>query len=263
MKLSAIIIAKNAEGEIADAISSLDFADEVIVVDNGSSDRTVEIAQYLKAKVFTSSSSDFSQLRNLGLQKALGEWVLYIDTDERVTSELASSIKHQVVRTKNNEFAAFKIKRKNFYLGNHEWPFIEKIERLFRKDSLKGWRGELHESPIVEGPPVGGVELEGFLLHYTHNDPRSMLVKTIEWSKIEAELRFKAGHPRMTWWRFLRVILTAFFNSYIRQEGWRVGTVGIIESLYQAFSIFITYARLWEMQQEKVKSQNAKVKTTT
>ncbi len=246
MKLSVVIIAKNAEGEIADAINSVDFADEIIVIDNGSTDRTVEIAKYCKAKVIDVKEKDFSQLRNVGLKEVKGEWILYIDTDERISPALAQAIKSEI---RNPKSEIYKIKRKNFYLGNHEWPYIEKIERLFRKDALKEWRGQLHESPVIVGE-VGEIE-DGFLLHYTHKDLTSMLDKTIEWSKIEAELRLKANHPKMTWWRFPRVMLTAFFDSYIKQGGWKVGTVGLIESIYQAFSIFITYARLWEMQNEK------------
>lgn len=253
MKLSTIIIAKNAEEQIADAITSVDFADEVIVVDNVSSDRTVEIANYLKAKVFSLAIEDFSKLRNFGLEKARGEWILYVDADERVTPELVSSIKQQALSIKNNPFSVFKVKRKNFYFGSskqNEWPYVEKIERLFRREALKGWKGKLHESPIIDGK-VG--ELDGFLLHYTHRDLTSMLEKTIEWSKIEAELRFKANHPRMNVLRFFRVMATAFFDSYIKQGGWRVGTVGLIESIYQTFSIFITYARLWELTRNKEK----------
>lgn len=247
MKLSVIIIAKDAEDRIADAIASVDFADEVIVVDNNSTDRTVEIATYLKANILSNNGSDFSKLRNLGLQKAVGDYLLYIDTDEQVSKELRESI-DVAIKNKELTLSAYKIKRKNFYLGNHEWPNIEKIERLFRKDVLKGWKGTLHESPIVNGK-VG--ELEGFLLHHTHRDLTSMLAKTIEWSKVEAELRFKSGHPTMTWWRFFRVMITAFFDSYVKQSGWKVGTVGLIESMYQSFSMFITYGRLWEMQQKE------------
>lgn len=247
MNLSVIIIAKNAEGEIADAIESVkDLADEVIIVDNGSTDRTVEIAKYCKAKIVEVKERDFSILRNIGLKEASGDWILYIDTDERVSSELALEIKKTIQLL---SYSAFKIKRKNFYFGNHEWPYVEKMERLFRKEKLKGWRGKIHETPIFEGK-IG--EFDGFLLHYTHKDLTSMLEKTIEWSKIEAELRLKTGHPKMTWWRFPRVIFTAFFSFYIKQGGWKVGTVGFIESIYQAFSMFITYARLWEMQQKKI-----------
>jgi len=250
IKISAIVITKNAEGMIADCLDSLSFCDEVIVIDNKSEDRTKDIAEKMGAKVFEYESEDFSESRNFGMKKAVGEWLLYIDTDERVSSDLKESIIHLILDSDRSEVLnAFYLKRKNFYFGNHEWPYIEKIERFFRKGSLKGWKGKLHESPIIDGE-IG--TLDGFLLHYTHRDLTSMVNKTIEWSRVEAELRFKGNHPRMAWWRFPRVMLTAFFDSYIRQNGWKVGTVGLIESMYQSFSIFVTYARLWEMQ-EKLK----------
>ena len=245
IKISGIIITKNAENIIADCLDSLLFCDEIVVIDNSSSDRTGEIANKMGAKVFDRSSDDFSDLRNFGLEKASGEWIVYVDADEKVTKELAADIKN---KTAHENFSAFKVKRKNFYFGVHEWPYIEHLEKVFKKDKLEGWYGRLHESPKVKGE-IG--ELEGYLLHYTHRDLSSMVQKTIEWSKIEAELRFKAGHPKMTWWRFPRVMLTSFFDSYIKQNGWKAGTVGLIESMYQSFSAFITYARLWEMQQKK------------
>jgi hypothetical protein len=245
-KISGIVITKNAEEVVADCLDSLSFCEEIIVVDNKSEDRTRGIAEKMGAIVIEHSSDDFSDMRNTGMKEASGEWLLYVDADERITPELAENIK-KCVSSNENEIA-FEIKRKNFYFGNHEWPYIEKMERLFKKDKLEGWYGKLHESPKIAGK-VG--ELEGYLLHYTHRDFRSMLEKTIKWSKAEAELRFKSGHPKMSWWRFPRVMLTAFWDSYIRQSGWRVGTVGLIESMYQSFSIFVTYARLWELQQKK------------
>ncbi len=245
IKISGVVITKNAEELIADCLDSLSFCEEIIIVDNKSEDRTRDIAEKMGAKVYEYSSEDFSQARNFGLKKAFGEWVVYVDSDERVTKELASEIKN---KTSQEIFSTFRVKRKNFYFGNHEWPYIEHLERLFKKDKLEGWYGKLHESPRVKGN-IG--ELDGYLYHYTHRNLTSMVNKTIEWSKIEAELRYKSGHPKMAWWRFPRVMLTAFFDSYIRQGGWKVGAVGLIESIYQSFSIFITYARLWEMQREK------------
>lgn len=246
-KISGIVITKDAEKLIADCLDSLSFCDEIIVIDNKSEDRTVDIARKMGAKVFELTSEDFSEMRNVGLRRASNEWILYIDADERVTPELMSNIRNQTSHI-DNSISAFRVKRKNFYFGNHEWPYIERLERLFKKDHLEGWYGKLHESPKIKGR-VG--DLDGYLLHYTHADLVSMVNKTIKWSKVEAELRYKSGHPQMTWWRFPRVMLTAFFDSYVRQGGWKVGAVGLIESLYQSFSIFITYARLWEMQQER------------
>lgn len=252
-RISGVVIVKNEENMIADCLDSLSFCDEIIVVDGGSEDRTAEIAQKMGAKVFGFKTDDFSSMRNFGRDKAKNDWILYVDADERVTASLSENIKYQIslrlrsgqANIKDSDMTAYKIKRKNFYLGNYEWPYIEKIERLFKKDRLKEWVGQLHETPVINGK-VG--ELEGFLLHYTHRDLTSMLSKTIEWSRIEAKLRFDKNHPKMTWWRFPRVMITAFINPYITQKGWKAGIVGFIESMYQAFSAFITYARLWEMQ---------------
>jgi hypothetical protein len=81
-----------------------------------------------------------------------------------------------------------------------------------------------------------------------------MLNKTIDWSQTEAQLRYSGKHPKMAGWRFFRVMATGFFNSYIRQKGYKAGTAGLIESIYQGYSMFITYARLWEMQQKHGKT---------
>lgn len=253
MKISIVVLTKNEESQISECLKSVKWANEIIVVDSGSTDKTLEIAKKYKAKIFTDKGDDFSVKRSLGLEKAGGEWILYVDADERVTPKLREEIESGIMNHEL-EISVYKIPRKNFYFGNHQWPYIEKTERLFKKNALKGWRGQIHESPIVDGQ-VG--ELQNFLLHYTHCDLSSMVEKTIEWSKIEAKLRFEAGHPPVVWWRFPRVMLTEFCRSYIGQKGWKAGAVGIIESFYQAFSIFVTYVRLWEMQ-NKLKMKNEK-----
>jgi glycosyltransferase involved in cell wall biosynthesis len=248
-KISTVIIARNEEKMIEDALDSVSFCDEIIVIDNNSTDNTKKIAEKKNAKVYDVNSNDFSFLRNYGLEKSSSEWILYLDSDERVSEQLQSSIKKVV--SNGSEYSAFFLKRKNYYFGKNEWPQIEKLERLFKKQNLKKWKGQLHESPIIEGS-IG--ELDGYIFHFTHRDLDSMLNKTIEWSSTEALLRYNSGHPQMTWWRFPRVMITAFLSSYIKQQGFRAGAVGLMESVYQAFSIFITYAKLWELQ------HNAKLK---
>lgn len=245
--ISVVILTRNAEDLIADCMDSVSFCDEVIVIDDYSTDRTAELAKLLGASVYPYSSESFAKKRNLGLKKAKGRWILYLDADERVSPELARAIQ-SVLERKKDIYAAYRVNRKNFYLGNHEWPAMEKLERLFKKSKFEEWYGELHESPRVNGD-IGDLD-EGYIRHYTHQDLTSMLNKTIQWSKIEAELRFHANHPYMSWWRFFRVIMTAFYDSYVRQKGYKAGTAGLIESMYQGFSMFITYARLWELQQQ-------------
>lgn len=242
--ISAIILTKNAEELIADCIDSVSFCDEVIIIDDGSTDRTLEIAKILEVKVFSVISRSFAERRNYGAKKAKSKWLLYIDSDERISPELAASIKEKVADNKS-DYSAFRIQRKNFYFGKHEWPYVESLERLFKKSALQEWYGELHETARVNGE-IG--DLDGYLLHYTHRDLTSMVEKTLMWSEVEAELRYNSNHPKMAWWRFFRVMITAFYDSYVKQKGYKAGTPGFVESLYQSFSIFITYARLWEMQ---------------
>lgn len=243
--ISGIIIAKNSEKSIAKTIQNLDFCSEVIVVDGGSNDETVEIAQKNNARVIFGDRNDFSIQRNVGLKNAKNEWVFYMDTDELVSDELRKEI---IEAVKNKKFNAYFVKRKNYYLGKHVWPKIEKLERLFRKNFLIRWKGKLHESPIIKGK-IGLID--GYLLHFTHQNLKEMVNKTILWSDIEAKLRLETNHPKIIWWRFFRVMFTGFFNSFIREKGFLAGTTGVIESIYQSFSLFITYIKLWEMQQQK------------
>lgn len=246
MKIAAVILAGNAEKDMQDCLDSVSFCDEIIVVHGRVDDTTLNTAKKAGARLINESSDSFADKRNVGLKVATSEWIFYIDTDERVTPLLKKSIETAI--TSEKSFCVYKIQRKNFYLGKNPWPKIEQLERLFKKDHLQGWYGNLHESPKVIGE-IG--VLEGLLEHYTHKDLSSMLTKTIHWSQMEAQLRFDQHHPEMTWWRFPRVMMTAFWDSYIKQEGYRAGTMGLIESMFQSFSMFITYARLWETQQKR------------
>lgn len=243
MSISSIIITKNEEEQIVPCIQTLSITDEVIVIDNASSDETVQKAKEEGGKVYIVGGLDFSYLRNMGKEKAKGEWLLYVDSDERVTKELAKEIKRAIKNEKH--YCAFSLPRQNYYLGKL-WPKRERMVRLMKKEALVGWTGSLHESPIIAGE-VG--ELSSPLLHFTHRNLTEMVKKTNEWSVVEAQLRYKSGHPRIVEWRLLRVMITTFWHSFVTQGGWQVGIVGLIESIYQAFSIFITYAKLWEKQQ--------------
>ena len=138
--ISAIILTKNAEELIADCIDSVSFCDEIIVIDDGSTDRTTDLAKHLNAKVFTVISRSFAERRNYGAKKAKGKWLFYIDADERISSELRQEITS--VLDKDDTESAYRIQRKNFYFGNNEWPYIEKLERLFKKKCFRRmvWR---------------------------------------------------------------------------------------------------------------------------
>lgn len=240
-KITAVIITKNEEKMIRDCLKSISFVDKILVVDDNSTDKTREIARTFKAKVYLYSLSDFSKTRNFALQKVNTDWVLFIDADERVTPLLKQSILKAV---KDESVVAYSYQRKNYYLGRI-WPQRETVTKLMLKSKLVGFEGIVHEGPKLEGE-VGLIK--GELLHFTHRNIEDMLNKTIKWSEMEASLRFKANHPQVSWWRLIRVFISGFFNSYVKQKGFKAGIVGFIESWYQGLSLFITYVYLWEMQ---------------
>lgn len=188
-------------------------------------------------------------MRNKLLEIADTDWVFYLDADEIVTAGLKREI--EVITASGasgNLAAAYFIRRRSIYFGRHIWPVTDKVERLFWRKALRYWTGKLHESPVYVGD--SGV-LDTPLNHYTHRNLTEMTEKTNSWSVAESKLRFDANHPRVVWWRIIRVILTGFTDTYIGKSGWKAGVAGLTESIFQAFSMFVTYSKLWEMQQKK------------
>jgi glycosyltransferase involved in cell wall biosynthesis len=247
--ITLIVIAKNCEQTIEKFLRSFRWVDEIILVDNESSDLTAKKARIVGAKVLIVSGNNFSTLRNSAVEKASSDWLLYIDTDEEIPERLKQEIlKITSTTPSKDEYQAYVIKRKNYYLGKH-WPYEDGMIRLIYTSSLVRWFGELHETAEIKGD-VG--ELKARLIHRTHTSLESMLDKTNKWSNAEAKLRFDAHHPDIVSWRLFRVFFTGFWEYYVRQSGWKVGTVGIIESIYQGFSLCITYMKLWELQQHKI-----------
>ena len=247
MKVSAIVIAKNEEKMIANCLDSLSWCDEVIVVDNGSTDSTAELAKRQGATVEVMKQAGFAELRNKGLEKAIGEWVLYVDADERVTPRLKQEILRSI---KNVSISAYAIPRNNIHYG--KWLQYggwgkDLVIRLFRKSQLSKWVGEVHEHAEYGGETGAIVES---LVHLTHRNMKDGLEKTIQWTRIEAELLFTSNHPKMSTLRFIKVGCTELFKRLILQKAWKDGTEGVIEALVQAMNRFIVYEQLWELQRK-------------
>ena len=244
--LSAIIIAKNESERISSCINNLSWADEILLIDNGSTDNTALIARHKKVIVIKEHMHNFARIRNVGARHASGSWLLYVDADETVTPLLREEILQTIHNP--NALQAYVIPRHNMYLGKI-WPYQDGMVRLINKISFVTWEGVLHEHAIIRGK-IG--RLSESFLHNTHRSLSEMVAKTNEWSTYEAKLRLDARHSIISWWRIIRVMGTAFFDSFIRQGGWKAGDIGWIESIYQSFSISITYSKLWEMQNKFV-----------
>lgn len=244
--LSVIILTKNEEGRIKACLESVKWADEIIVCDNGSKDGTLDIAKKYTTKIFQVKADNFADWRNQAMEKASGNWVLFVDPDERVLEPLRKEIEVMIMLS---GFSAFAISRKNIIFGKEMsygpfWP--DWVIRIFKKSEFKNWIGKIHEQPKFNGK-LG--YSKNSLLHLTHRDVDQFMGKVMNWSKIEAELRFNSGHPKMNGWRFLRIFITEIFNQGILRGGFFNGTISMMDGILQAFSMYITYVRLWEMQQ--------------
>lgn len=251
INLSVVILTKNEADIITDCLQSVRWADEVVVVDNDSTDNTVkEVKNFGINKVFKAGpKTTFSDRRNLGAEKAAGKWLLYVDADERVTPVLRREIKETI--EKDNDLSAYAIPRRNIRLTKELsfggwWP--DYVLRLMKKDKLKTWEGELHEQPVIEGE-VG--KLKEALVHFSHRGSlEHKFQTTINWSNIEAQKMFEAEHPQMNVKRFVSAMLREFYKRMIKLQAFRDGTEGVIEAFYQVFSVFISYAKLWERQKK-------------
>lgn len=245
--LSIVVITKNEEEMIANCLATLSFADEIIVVDSGSTDNTVFLAQREGAKVVVTKHGTFKDWRNRGLSEVTCDWVLYIDADERVTPKLANEITQIIQFTSN---AAFTLKRNNIHFGKwmrHGGWENDSLVRLFKRSNLKRWEGDVHEHAVVEGV-IG--QLKEPLVHLTHRSVKDGLAKSIIWTDIEARLLLEAGAPKVTVFTLLRKMKMEFIRRLLFQKGYQDGMEGWIESLQQAINRFFVYERLWELQQK-------------
>lgn len=262
--LSVVIIAKNEAEMLRACIESVKWADEIIVIDDDSSDQTASVARKNGARVvdysryardenidgdFLGLMPDFAELRGIGLKEAKGDWLLYIDADERVLKPLREEIEGKM--QSQDIKVAWAISRRNIILGEEKryrafWP--DYVIRLFKKEHLEGWQGRVHEQPEFRGE-LG--YLKNFLLHLTHRDIDLMVLKSLDWANIDADLRLKANHPKMTGPRFIKIIFSEIWNQGIKRQGFFNGTVGTIDSLLQVFSVYLSYVKLWQLQRNK------------
>ena len=246
--LSVIVLTKNEEDRIKACLESVKWADEIVVLDNGSTDQTLNIVKRYTNKIFSYINEDYAAFRNMAFKKISRDWVLYIDADERVSSELRIELEDLISKA---DCSAYAISRKNIIFGREVkygpfWP--DWVIRLFKKNDFEGWVGKIHEYPKFKGK-LGYTK--NSLIHLTHRDLEQIVLKSLEWSKIDAKLRFDAHHPPMSGLRFIRILLSELFNQLIVRKGFSGGTVGIMDSILQTFSTFLSFVRLWQMQQTK------------
>lgn len=238
--ISAIVLSHNDEGSIARTLASLTWCDETVVIDDFSTDKTVDIAKKQKAIVYQRHlNDDFAGQRNFGLEKAGGEWVLFVDSDEVVSPDLAKEIKESL-----------KIDCAGFYLKRRDWLFGKQLRhgetgrvRLLRlaKKNAGTWKRAVHELWNVGG--VAG-ELSRPLDHFPHPDVAQFIDDINHYSTINARHLY-AQHVKVAWWHIIAYPAAKFFIDYFWYLGFLDGTAGAVTALMMSFHSFLTRAKLW------------------
>ena len=243
MDISAVILTKNEEKNIEECIKALTFCEEIIVIDDYSSDKTVEIARGLGAKVFQRNlDGNFAAQRNFGLEKATNKWVLFADADERVSQELKEEMEKEVAAP-NNPLLGYFVKRDDYIFGK-KLKFGEtasvKLLRLARK-SAGQWARRVHEVWDVPGRTK---TLKNPLEHYPHPSLREFIDDINFQSGLHAEANHQEGKHsslvKILFWPKLH-----FLKNYFLRLGFLDGTEGFVLALMMSFHSFLAWSKLW------------------
>jgi len=241
--ISVVVLTKNEEKNIKECLESLQWADEIIIVDDYSQDKTRKIAQKFGAKVFKHRLGDnFANQRNFGLKKARGDWVLFVDADERVPPLLAKEIR---IATVKKHFSGFYLKRKDYFLGrwlNHGETAHLKFLRLAKKNSGR-WQRGVHEFWQIEKGRIG--ELKEPLLHYSHSNLTEFLEDINYFSTLDAQI-FYQEKKKLAFLDWLKPLLK-FIQNYFLRLGFLDGFPGLIMALMMSLYSLTVRIKVWEV----------------
>lgn len=245
--ITAVIIAKNEEKNIKNCIDSVSFCNEIIVIDDLSTDNTCEIAKKNNAKIISHSlQNNFAAQRNYGLEIAKNNWVLYIDADEVVTGKLAKNIQSAV---NENMADGFYLSRQDKMFGNvlkHGELKGKKFVRLAKKDAGK-WEGKVHEEWRIEGKTKA---LSGVLMHYPHQTLFEFIEEINFYTTLRANELCKQG-KRSSMFQIIFYTKAKFFQTYILKAGFLDGMPGLIYSLCMSLHSFLVRGKLYLLTKKK------------
>lgn len=248
MHISAVIITLNEEKKIAACLSSLDFVDEIIVVDSGSTDKTEEICRsYPRVKFYCQPWLGFGPQKNYAVSLATHEWIFSIDADEVVTPELAAEIQATVHDT--CDFTGCWVQRKNMYKKQwikHGGWWPDEVLRIFRKDKGCFNDRRVHESVEIDGSTK---ELQAALEHYSYNGPEDFVLKMHSYAIAGARQMQDDGRTGGAARAVIRAF-AAFVKGYILKRGFLDGRAGLLIAVSGALGVFYKLIKLSELYDE-------------
>ena len=253
IKISAVIITFNEADRLPDTLASLHrVADEIIVVDSYSTDRTAEIAKQAQAIFYQNRFEDYGQQKNFALQKASHDWVLNLDADERLSPELQKAIMELKEKKPPENVAAFAIKRKTFYLGRwirHSGWYPDKKIRLFRK-SCSLWQGRIHERLQVTGPVAS---LSGAILHFTYRDISDHIRRLDRYSNFQAEEIIRQKKKCLLL-RLLILPSVTFLRHFVWRLGFLDGFPGLVIASVSSWGTAMKYFKAIAIKRSSLKA---------
>jgi (heptosyl)LPS beta-1,4-glucosyltransferase len=259
-KISVCIITLNEEDHIRAACESVSWADEILVVDSGSTDRTREIAAEYGARVLENSWPGFAAQKQFAAEQATHEWIFSLDADERVSEELRASITHLLPKSDSELADGYLISRRAFYMGRWirggGW-YPDRQLRLYKK-SLGSWQGaHIHESVKMNpGARIG--TLTGDLLHYTVRDAAEHHRMIGErYAPLGARKMLEQGR-RTSPLKIATIGPATFIRNFILKGGFRDGLAGLSIANFAAHHAFLKHLELWELQNRKSQMDSRK-----
>jgi glycosyltransferase involved in cell wall biosynthesis len=242
--LSVILITKNEDHNIRDCLSTIVWAEEVIVVDGGSTDTTVSRAREFTDKVFVRPWEGYGAAKNFALAQATNDWVLWLDADERVTDQLKDEIKH-VLEVDDGAVAAYSMPRRANFLGRwilHCGWYPGRVTRLFRRSSGRFTEARVHERLEIQGRTG---ELRSDLLHYTDPSLSHYLDKFNKYTSLASE-ELNEEHKQFHIGQVTVRPFWTFFKMYFLQRGFLDGIEGFTLCILSSCYVFTKYVKLWE-----------------
>lgn len=246
--LTVVILTKNEEENIVGVVrNALQVTDKVLVVDSGSTDRTVELAEELGARVvFRAWDNDFAAQRNFALAHVVTELVLYLDADERMNDELAQAVRQAVMDDADFQYA---FKRKSVAFGvelNYGVLKIDCVNRLFRTQRVR-WVNKVHERPVCEDAVR---TLQGYAKHYTYTDWVQYMQKFNQYTTIWANNAYENG-KRVNLLAAFGHASFGFLQMYILKKGFLDGGMGLVLSCYHFSYTLMKYLKLIDLQRKR------------
>lgn len=243
--LTVIIPAFNEEHNIRSVLESVSWADEIMVVDSFSTDRTVEIAQEFTSFILQRSYSGPADQKNWAIPQASHEWILLLDADERVTADLKEEIQ-EWLRRDEIPWDAFWVGRRNYFMGKavrySGWQG-DAVVRFIRREVCRYNDRQVHEEIVTDGIRVS--RLKNKIDHFTFKNSAHFLEKMHRYAAWSARDHLEKT-PRVTWFHLFGKPLFRFFKHFVFQRGFLDGKVGFIISVIMAWGVFLRYVKIME-----------------